>query len=424
VAICLLLILLSACANPDVPAATPAPTTTTAPPSGGVTLLLWHGWFGARLQALSRLVDRFNAQHADGRVFLQAMSLSSFGRDFQAAVAAGGGPHIVLIPNSWIGSLADADVLRPLDDAFSPAEQRALLPVTLGGAQARDRNGVQHLYGLPISFDTLALYYNTANILATPGDTTALINSARGLSDSGATPPVWGLALNLSLDNTIGYLYAFGGRVFDDQGKLVLAGSGRAGAEQWLNWLLKLNTDQQLLTRVDSSIQVDRELKNNHVLMTFDWSHQVGVYRSLWGEHMGVAPLPRLSETNRPPRPYVVSDVLAINGRAGTAERRAAVEFLRFMTSEEAQRELLAGGLQPARADLSLAGADPALAAARAFRTQAEQGLPMPNDPTRDIVWQELKLMQQHVLLGLASPPDAVSETDRRLRERLKLPSP
>lgn len=422
-AFCMLLVLLGACATPVTPT-TPTPSAPVNVSSRGVTLLLWHGWFGAKRQALSRLVDRFNEQHPEGRVLLQSMSLATFAGDLRAAAAAGGGPHLVLIPNSWVGGLADGEVLRPLDDLVPPDERQALLPVTLGGATAPDRQGAQHLYGLPISFDTLALYYNTANILTSPADTTALINSAHGLGDPSATPPVWGLALNLSLDNTIGYLYAFGGRIFDDKGALVLAGDGRAGVEQWLNWLLRLNGDQQLLARADSSIDVDRELKNGHVLMTFDWSHQIAVYRSLWSERMGVAPLPRLSETDQPPHPYVASDLLALNSRVAAAEAQAAVVFMRFMIGEEAQRELLAADLQPARKDLALDGDNPRLAAARVFRQQAEQGWPMPNGATREVVWQEMKLMQQRVLMGLASPADAVTETDGRLREKLKLPTP
>ena len=46
---------------------------------------------------------------------------------------------------------------------------------------------------------------------------------------------------------------------------------------------------------------------------------------------------------------------------------------------------------------------------------------PMPNMPEREILNQELRLMQQQVLFGIASASDAVSETDRRIRERLAL---
>src|SRR5215216_4688228 len=129
VATCLLLVLLSSCTLSDTPTTTPLPTTPVTATNNGVTLLLWHGWFGAKLQTLSRLVDRFNEQHPNGRVLLQTMSLSTFGGDLRAASLAGSGPHIVLMPNSWIGGLADANVLRPLNDAITPAEQKSLLPV-------------------------------------------------------------------------------------------------------------------------------------------------------------------------------------------------------------------------------------------------------------------------------------------------------
>jgi ABC-type glycerol-3-phosphate transport system substrate-binding protein len=419
VLLCAWLAWLSACSS-----TTAAPQSQPTPAPGGsnanVTLLLWHGWGGAERLALSRLVDRFNESHPNGRVLLQTMPLATLAGDLRTAVAAGGGPHIVLIPNSWVGGLAAAGVLRPLEDTVAQSDLDALLPATLGGARAAGRDGSAHLYGVPISFDTLALYYNTANLLAPPDNTFDLINSAHGLSDPAA--PRWGLALNLSIDNTIGYLYAFGGRIFDDDGALALSGDGRAGAEKWLNWLLKLSSDSQLRAQAGSSIAVDRDIKNGRVLMTFGWAHQVAVYRSLWGQQLGVTPLPRLSETGQVPRPYVKSELLAINARAGSAERAAAAEFLHFMIGEEAQHDLLQADLQPARQTLGLDGDDPQLVAARAFRRQAEQGLPLPNSVTRGIVDDELRIMLERVLMNQAGPLDALTEANERIREKLKLP--
>jgi ABC-type glycerol-3-phosphate transport system substrate-binding protein len=418
--LCLLLAVLSAC-NP-ASTASPPPATAQTGSSGAVTLLLWHGWGGAERLALGRLVDQFNERHPNGRVLLQAMPLATMSRDLRTAVAAGSGPHIMLIPNSWVGGLVDAGALRSLDDLIGDSEQNALLPATLGGAKAHDRDGKTRLYGLPISFDTLALYYNTANILAPPDDTAKLLAAAHGLSDPGA--PRWGLALNLSVDSTIGYLYAFGGRIFDDEGQLALGGSGRAGAESWLNWLLKLNGDTQLRAHTGSSIAVDRDVKYGRVLMTFDWAHQIAVYRNLWPESLGVAPLPRLSETGQPPRPYVKSDLLAINARVSPAERDAAAEFLRYMVSDEAQTALLLADLQPARQALKLDGDDQRIAAAQAFRAQAQQALPLPNGSNRGAVDEELRIMIERVLGNQAGPADAVTEAEQRLRDKLKLPNP
>lgn len=419
----LLLTLSSACSLSRTPASASTSTTPGAEPSAPVTLVLWHGWSGAQRQMLNRIVDRFNQGRTSGRVLPQSVSLATLSADLRAASQAGTGPHVALIPNSWIGGLARDEMLLPLDEEIPAESRRDLLPVTLSGARAAERDGVERLYGLPISFDTLALFYNRANLSEAPEDTGVLINLAHGLSAPDADPPRWGLALNLSLDNTIGYLYAFGGRVFDESGQLQLGGDGREGAERWLTWLAELKNDPQLLAQLDAGIQVDREIKNQNVFITFGWAHQVADYRRLWGEQLGIGLLPRLGETAAAPQPYVQSQVLAINSRAGEAERRAAVEFLRFMVGEEAQRELLLADLQPTSGALALDGKDAQQAAARVFREQARQGQPMPNLPEREMIRQTLTAMQRQVLSGQVEPRDAVTEADRKLRELLQLPA-
>ena len=238
----LLLLLLTACAI----TAAQAPQTPTDPAGGarnGVTLVLWHGWSNAARQTLSRLVDQFNRQHSDGQIVLQPVPLATFDGDLRGALAAGSGPHIVLLPSTWVGSLAAKDALLPLDDLLPASEQRAIIPSALGGARARGADGKQRLYAWPISIDTLALYYDKRNFLTPPADTAALLQNAHGLGAPDASPPRWGLALNLSVENTIGYLYAAGGQIFDDNGKLVLGSAGRAGAERWLGWLAQLKED-------------------------------------------------------------------------------------------------------------------------------------------------------------------------------------
>ncbi len=423
VAILLIAALLAGCESRGAPDISSAPTNVANAPSVG-PLLLWHGWSGSDRQALGRLVEQYNRQQSDGRIVLQSVPLASFAAELRASVAAGSGPHLILIPNTWIGGLAEAGVLLPLDDLMPAQEIDALLPVTLASAQADDVAGTVRLYGVPVRFDTLALYYNAANLTEPPADTATMLAIGRGLSDPEAQPPIWGLALNLSHDNMIGYLYAFDGRIFDGDGRVALGTTGRAGAEQWLSWLIELQNDARILARSESSILVDRELKDGRAIMTFDWAHQMSVYRGLWGEQIGLAPLPRLSETGQAPRPYVRTDVLAINSLAGVNERVAAARFIRFMISEEAQTILLQSDMQPSSRRLALTGDSPQEIAARVFRIQAEQGLPMPNSSARAFVEQEIKRMQRQALLGLTTPADAVTEADRRLRERLEPSAP
>lgn len=406
--------LLSGCMSTTA-ASNTAPTAASDPAATSVTLVLWHGWSGAARQALSSLIDEFNRQHPNGRIYAQSTPLTSMPTDLRAAAMAGSGPHIALVPNTWLGGLARDQVIVPLDDLVPQEQQQALLPATMGGARVTGAAGQTRLYGMPISFDTLALFYNRANI-DVPQNTATMLQIARGLSEPGATPPRWGLAMNLSVDTTIGYLYAFGGRVFDDQGAPVIGSAGRAGAEQWLAWLQALHNDQQLMAHPDAGLTQERSLKNGNVFMTFGWAHELADYRRLWDKNMGVAPLPVLSETNAAPQPYVQSDVLVINSRANEAERAIALAFLHFMTSKDAQEKLLASDMQPARQDVSLDSDTPNIIAARAFRAGAEHGQPMPNSPNRDAVQQVLRIMQRQVLSGSATPADAVTDAQTRLQ--------
>ncbi len=404
--------LLMACAA----GSTAEPAATAPVDTAPVTLVLWHGWDGMPRAVLGRLVERFNQQYAGGRILAQSMPLTSMVSDFRVAGQAGSGPHMLLIPHSWLGTLRPD--LLPLNDTLG-AQEDALLPVTVASATVRADDGTSHLYGFPVSFDTTALFYNRDNLLQAPATTDQLLQVARGLSDPQAVPPRWGLAANLSYDLFAPYLYAFGGQLFNADGQVVLGSTGRDGAERWLAWLQGISADDRLLVQPDSSIAVDRALGAGNVLTTVGWSYQFSFYQRVWGQRMGVAPLPALVETGNPAVSFVQTEVLAINGRVNDREEATALAFAAFLLGEEAQTALRDSGLQPARADVPLAGDTPELLAAQVFRQQAQHGQPLPNIPQRDSIRQEVDLMIRRVLVEGVAPTDAVSETDRRLRQLL-----
>lgn len=387
-----------------------------------ITLVLWHAWPSPEQQTLATLVDNFNQSHAAIQVVPQAMSLATLTSELRAAALTGSGPHLMLLQSHTLGPLAQEQLLLPLDDLVSPAEQDMVVPTALRSAQIQDLEGNVSLYGLPVTFDTLALYYNKANLTVPPSDTDTMLSTARGLTDATTQPPIWGLAYTLSLDKTVGYLDAFGGQIFDETGNLVLADEGREGTERWLEWLLELRQDEQILA-INDGIAVDTTLNAQEALMTIDWAHALPNYQELWGENVGVALLPTLSLENQPPRPYVQSDVISVNARvADVEEQQAVLDFVRYLLTEDVQRALLDTGKQPALMSLRLNGDDVLQEAARVFREQARQGQAMPNSQLATIIYDELRRMQLKVLRGLASPADAVTEADAALQDRLGLP--
>jgi maltose-binding protein MalE len=417
-----LVLLTTACAaaNPG-----PSPTPAAIAEPAQTVLVLWHAWPAPEQRTLIALIDRFNRANPTVQVIPQARPIPSLAGDVSAAIAEGAGPHLALVQSHIIGSLADDGRLLPLDGLFDPATPERLLPAAIGSVQV-DRGVGPALYGLPITFDTLALYFNRQVVLRPPGDTAAMLDAARGLTSPQSDPPFWGMAYNLNLDRTFSYFYAFGGRLFDDQQNPILGVEGRSGAEAWLTWLTALRRDEGLLASLDG-VTVDNALLARQAAMTIDWAHALGNYRSLWPESLGVAPLPRLSGEAAAPLPYVQSDALVLNARISGTEQRAATDFLTFMVSEAAQRELLRAGRQPVLLSLDLNAANLDLpadlrAAAEVFRRQGEAGQPMPNSrAANEIVWPILKDMHAGALRGLLTPEQAVSNADTALRVQLGL---
>jgi maltose-binding protein MalE len=411
-----LLLLLIACSS-TLPAAQDG-TAGTA--DRRITLVFWHAWPSPEQHILTRLVDHYNQANPNIQILPQPMPIASLTSELRTAALVGGGPHLVLLQSHTIGALAEDGLLLPLDDSLiTSTERERLLSTALDAARARDSDGTTHLYGLPLSFDTLGLYYHTGVLPEPPTTTEMMLDHAHDLTNTSGEPPVWGLAYTLSFDKTIGYLPAFGGQIYDEQGNLVLADQGRAGTEQWLEWLLQLRQDEHILA-VNDSIAVDSALAAQEAFMTIDWAHALPRYHTLWGDNLGIAPLPILSATDAPPQPYVQSDVLSINARViDTAEQQAALDFARYLLSTEAQQTLLEMGKQPALVSLSLSEDTPVIRAAQVFRAQARQGQAMPNSHfANEILHAEITRMQLSVLRGLVSPADAITATEAVLREQ------
>ena len=414
---------LTACISGGTPL--PSVTTPTAVSSGRIVLLLWHAWPAPAARSLAASIERFNRTHPGIQIILQSHSAVNLRDDLITAVAEGSGPHMVLLPSHTLGSLVDAGALLPVDNLLASDDLKQLLPTALSANQVASVAGTQ-MYGVPISFDTLALYYNTANFTDfLPSDMEALLETARGLSNPTGDPPVWGLAYNLNLDRTIGYLYAFDGHIFDDQGQIALGLDGRAGTEAWLSWLADLRDDQRLLASLDG-VRVDSVLATQQAIMTIDWAHALTTYHTIWPDSLGVAPLPRLAPGGRLPRPYLQSESLAFNARlADPNERAAAALVARYLIAESSQRDLLRAGLQPVLLSLDLDTPDPLLPdalrlAAIAFRAQGERAQPMPTSRTaNDIVWGILVDMHAGAVRRLLSPAQAVESADAALRMRL-----
>jgi ABC-type glycerol-3-phosphate transport system substrate-binding protein len=118
------------------------------------------------------------------QVVLQSRPVVSLHRDLAGAVADGGGPHMAILPSHSLGALAADGSILPVDGLVPEGELARLVPAAVGAAQVRGADAAP-LYGVPLTFDTLALYYNKANFTGDPpADTDELLRVARGITDT------------------------------------------------------------------------------------------------------------------------------------------------------------------------------------------------------------------------------------------------
>lgn len=384
------------------------------------TLIFWYAWPSPDQHILVSLIDQYNQTHPQVQIVPQAMPLASLVREIQTAAEAGGGPHLILMHNHVIGDLAYNGSIRPLDDIITTDNLEHLLAPAVAGAYVTD-NQATHLYGVPITFDTLVLYYNTAACGPTPPTDIERVSEQPLTMSEQENPPPWRFAYTLSLDKTVGYLYAFDGYIFDADGNVVLGTEGRDGVRHWLEWLLDIHHHPHILA-VSDDITVNSALQSQKACMTIDWSHRLSTYRAIWGANLGIAPLPSVRATGRLPQPYVQSNVMSINARVVEHhEQQAALNFMQYLISEEAQHTLFEAGKQPVLLTLDMSNPTPEHQAGRVFRVQAQHGQAMPNSQgTNDILRDELERMQLTVLRGLQTPDAAITHTDVALRERIK----
>lgn len=211
--------------------------TDGAPVERKGTILLWHGWTEAETNTLASVLQKFNEIHPNVTVISQRVPAENLLRQYEQAARLGLGPDLFIGPGEWLVPLADQGLILDVGP-FAPATEnyftRAVRTMTYG----------DKLYGLPLALRPVALYFNTG-LVETPPATLEdwLAQAANGrpvAMDVNFLPSFWGLQ-------------AFGGRLFDDTGRIVLDEGGYAN---WLRWMQSVQSAPgMILSRDDASLR-------------------------------------------------------------------------------------------------------------------------------------------------------------------------
>jgi arabinogalactan oligomer / maltooligosaccharide transport system substrate-binding protein len=404
------LVLAALCLLPACAVTSSEPTASSSPAPGRqpppiVRLTLWHSWSGAKLDALNSLARGYEQNHPDVRISLVAQPATDMLRAYSLSVADGSAPQILLLLGRYVGELAERKYIAPLDDALSAEELAALLPQAVDSGRF---NG--QLYAVPISFDTLTLFYDRRQVSAPPESFAQALELNAAWRDQPPEQRPLSLGYYLSLETTLPYLDAFGGALFDQQGAPIFAGERRDATSRWLEWLKSLQANENTIVSANFSA-VDAAIQQGRVLSAIDWTRRRATYAQIWGpDGVGIAGLPRLG-AEAAPRPLVLSEVLAINTVISPEQRAVAQDFLGYMIERSSQETLWSRGqILPVHREVTVAEEmQPVLAAATGSQ-------PFTSRLATTTIWRPLNDMLRSVVTNAAAANEAIDSAGAALQ--------
>jgi arabinogalactan oligomer/maltooligosaccharide transport system substrate-binding protein len=221
--------------------------------------------------------------------------------------------------------------------------------------------------------------------------------------------PAQGAGLYNSLYHLYWGLPAYGGRLFDDNGAVVLDQGGDVAG--YLTWLRDMSKTQGSYVDTDYGMLLDR-FKKGEFAYFVDGPWAIDELSATLGTNLAVASLP--AGSLGPAQPWLHADGVMLNPRSAPEQQRLALLFAEHLTNVESGTALASLGKRlPANRNVAI-GDNPLL---QGFMNQAANAQSMPNRPEMEQVWGYAGDMVVKVVDGDADPLVTVQETAALINE-------
>jgi arabinogalactan oligomer / maltooligosaccharide transport system substrate-binding protein len=366
-------------------------------PQGSANLTLWHGYTGAEAETLTKVMNQLKAESPQFNVTLLAVPFDQLKTKFTTETSTGGGPDMVIGPSDWVGELAQANLVAMVDDIAGVTEMKTgVIQTAVNVASYNDK-----MYGIPVSMKNVALYYNKDLVKQVPTNTDEMLTASTGLATGNVR---YGLALNAGFFHAVGYNFAYGGKIFNDEKTVDLT---TPGTIEWLNWMKKAASTQGVFAKAGADDDINNLFKTGQAAMVINGPWALGDYqKALGADKVGVAVAPGTPSGGKF-APFVGAELYYINASASDDKKLAAVQLVKYIMSPGiAQTFATEAGQISTSTSFDVSNNE----ALSAFVEQAKQGTPFPNIPAMNQVWTPAGDMITKVLDGKATAEDAAKE--------------
>lgn len=344
---------------PVVPTEVPAVVPTEVPAPEPVVLQYWHTHSDPEAAQLDKVIANFEAANPGITVEPTRYAYNDFKTALLTAMSGGDVPDVVRLDIAWVSEFAYQEGLVQLD-GYLPDFDTISAGTFPGPLSTNYWNG--HYYGLPLDTNTQVLLWNkpifeAANITTPPATMEEFAQVACDLSD--AANNKWGYAQGGTYFwAPAPVFYSMGGKIVDE-GITTATGFINGPESVAAFTMLKDLYDKGCLSPnlLGGGIATDAGHAEGTYAMIIDGPWMVDIYKSNYPDfEVNFAPIPTGPDgTNS----SVVGgeDVVIMEG---TQNPEAAMAWMTFLLSEEAQKMMAEVGQMPVLT--SLVG-DPAMPA-------------------------------------------------------------
>ena len=372
-------------------------------------ITLWHAYRGAEARVIEQIAAQWSKENPADAVTVQPFAPNVYASKLSNDIPRDNGPDVFIAAHERAGDWSQTGLLRALTQ--SEVAWHKLHPTTIEAVTFEAKR-----WGIPLSYKSVALFYNTDLITTPPRTTDELIALAKTHTDAASNR--YGLAYEVAnFYMHAGWLFGFGGEIFDAQGGFVLSSPESARSYAFARAL------------VEEHRVVPEEANGQLVSHLFNTRQAAMVINGPWflGEipadlAFAIAPLPSVSETGQPAKPFLTVEAAYVSARS--AHPQVALRFANYLASPDIARQRALSGRQPVATlavyELEQVKRDAVL---MSFRAQLDASVPMPNRPAMSSVWEPANRALRRVLRGAATPEVALIEA-RDLFEVFQRPPP
>jgi arabinogalactan oligomer/maltooligosaccharide transport system substrate-binding protein len=370
-------------------------------------LTIWtvEGELDGAYQYVQGIIDEYlalnEAFNPGLEINLENKPADTLREDFATASLANNPPDILWTVSDHVGPFVDADLILALEEEIDPGKyiDGVLETVTLD----------QSLWALPVNNGNhLMLMYNRDLLPTPPQNTDELIALGRDLSK--------GERVALVFDQTqpfwlVPWLGGFSGKVFLEDG--VTPDLNSPEMIQALTFIQELKFVHGLIPTESGYNAADTLFKEEKAAMIINGDWALGEYISIFGDKLGVARIPMISETGLWPSPFTSGKFLmfAKDLAKSPIKKALALDFADFVTNLKNQQDLvyylnrLPATVEAFENELS---EDPFVT--ELLIQSADQmsvGTPMPAVTEMRYAWDSMRPWMAKVLNGTATPREA-----------------